>query len=393
MTVEVQSQATLIDNVKEDVIKWRRYLHQHPELSFQEIETSQFVYDTLSSFGGLELSRPTKTSVVARLTGSQPGKTLAIRADMDALPITEETDYEFKSQNPGIMHACGHDGHTAILLGTAKVLTRLRDKINGEVRFIFQHAEEQPPGGAIEMVRAGVMDGVDMVIGLHLMTTVESGQIGITSGPTSSNSDTFEITVLGKGGHGAMPQDAVDSVAIAGQVLTNLQHIVSRNTDPLDSLVVSATKIHGGSANNVIPDKVEIGGTVRSFNPETRDKAPKLMERLIKNITEAHGANYEFKYNKGYSSVYNDELVTSNVREALVEAFGEEVVQHTKPFSGSEDFSGFLTKAPGTYFWVGTGNQEKNSTYPHHHPKFALDEDSMEMGVKAFVHSVFKLLN
>ncbi|WP_371863533.1 MULTISPECIES: M20 family metallopeptidase [Aneurinibacillus] len=382
----------LIRDIAEEVILWRRYLHEHPELSFYEEKTAQFVYDTLSSFGGLELSRPTKNSVMARLVGKQPGKTLAIRADMDALPIQEENDFEFASKNPGVMHACGHDGHTAMLLGCAKVLTALKDQLQGEVRFLFQHAEEIAPGGAEEMVQAGVMEGVDYVIGTHLWSPLEIGKIGVTFGPMMAAPDTFWITVQGRGGHAALPHQTIDSIAVAAQVVTNLQHIVSRNTDPLDNLVISVTQFIGGTTHNVIPGSVEICGTVRSFDATLRESVPALMERVVKGITDAHGATYTFKYEFGYRPVINDAEVTEKIRETVLEVFGEEALEMLRPNMGGEDFSAFQQKAPGTFFYVGAGNPAKGITYPHHHPRFTIDEDALEKGVKMFVHAAFKLL-
>ncbi|SFD75650.1 M20 family metallopeptidase [Bacillus sp. UNCCL81] len=384
---------SLVAQTKEEVIKWRRHFHQYPELSFHEEKTAQYVYDTLQTFGNLEISRPTKTSVMARLIGSQPGKVLAIRADMDALPIEEENTFEFVSTNPGVMHACGHDGHTAMLLGTAKILTSLKDKIKGEVRFLFQHAEELYPGGAEEMVQAGVMDGVDMVIGAHLWAPMKLGTIGVAYGPMMAAPDTFYLAVKGKGGHAALPHDTIDSIAIASQVVTNLQHIVSRNTDPLDNLVVSVTKFIGGTTHNVIPGSVEICGTVRSFNADLRKSVPDLMERIIKGITEAHGAQYKFDYEFGYRPVINDEQITKAIEETILEVFDEKTLDLMKPNMGGEDFSAFQQKAPGTFFYVGAGNEEKDITYPHHHARFTIDEDALEIGVNLFVHATFKLLD
>lgn len=392
MAVEFTYVRSLVEQVTEDVVQWRRYLHKNPELSFEEEKTSQFVYDTLASFGGLELSRPTKTSVVARLKGSFPGPVLAIRADMDALPITEENNFDFASKTPGKMHACGHDGHTAMLLGTAKILSGLADKIHGEVRFIFQHAEELFPGGAQQMVDAGVMEGVDSVIGIHLWSPLEVGKIAVRSGPLMAAPDTFYITIRGKGGHAAQPHATVDPIVIAAQVVTNLQHIVSRNTDPLDPLVLSVTQFHAGTAHNIIPETVELNGTVRSFKPELRTEVPRLMEQIVKGITEAHGATYEFRYEQGYRPVINDEAVTEKVRQALIEVFGEDVVIEGEPHMGGEDFSAYQSVTPGTFFNVGAGNVEKGIVYPHHHPKFTIDENSLPIGVEAFVGIVLKTL-
>lgn len=382
----------ILTQVNEEVIKWRRYLHQYPELSFQEEKTAQFVYETLQSFDNLELSRPTPTSVMARLIGAKPGKVLAIRADMDALPIQEENTFSYASKNPGVMHACGHDGHTAMLLGTAKVLSTLQNELRGEVRFLFQHAEELLPGGAEEMVTAGVMDGVDMVIGTHLWSSLATGKIGIVYGPTMAAPDVFRITIRGKGGHAASPHQTVDSIAIGAQVVTNLQHIVSRQTDPLEQLVVSVTQFIAGTTDNVIPGTAEIIGTVRSFNPELREEVPEWMERIVKGITDAHGASYEFVYEQGYRPVINDQQVTEIVEETVREVFGEETIARLKPSMGGEDFSAFQQKAPGCFFYTGSGNSAKESTFPHHHPRFTIDEDALENGLKMFIYSTFKLL-
>ncbi|WP_336865433.1 M20 family metallopeptidase [Peribacillus frigoritolerans] len=383
----------LIEAVKDEVIAWRRYLHKYPELSFQEEKTAQFVYETLQTFGELEISRPTKTSIMARLIGQQPGKVIALRADMDALPIEEENDFDFVSQNSGVMHACGHDGHTAMLLGTAKILTQLKDQIKGEVRFLFQHAEELPPGGAQEMVRAGVLDGVDMIIGSHLLSTLPLGKISLGYGPVMAGADTFNITVVGKGGHASQPELTVDPIAIGTQVVSNLQHIVSRYRDAQEALVISVTQFHAGSAINVIPSKVSIGGSVRSFNPQLQVEIPNYIERIVKGITEAHGATYDFDYQFGYAPTINDEEVTRLMDETVCEVFGEESRDILKPIMGSEDFSAFQEVVPGTYIGIGARNEEKGIIYPHHHPKFTVDEQALQNGVKLYVHGTLKMLN
>ncbi len=385
--------ADAAESVRQDVLQWRRHLHAHPELSFQEEETANFVYDILKTFAGLEVSRPTRTSVMARLIGSSPRPVLAVRADMDALPITEENDFGFASQNPGVMHACGHDGHTAMLLGTAKVLSGLREQVAGEVRFLFQHAEELFPGGAQEMVDAGVMDGVDLVIGAHLWMPLAVGMVGVAAGPLTAAPDTFRIIVRGRGGHAAQPHMTVDSVAVGAQIVTNLQHIVSRCTDPLDRLVLSVTKFHAGTADNIIPETAELEGTVRSFNPQLRQDVPALMERIVRGITEAHGARYEFSYEQGYRPVVNDGKVTRWLREALAETFGpERLVVDGLTTMGGEDFSAFQTKAPGTFILIGAANPHEGIIYPHHHPRFTVDEDALAVGVGAFVGSIPRLL-
>ncbi|NWQ41956.1 amidohydrolase [Bacillus sp. EB106-08-02-XG196] len=384
--------SSLVEEIQHEVIAWRRHLHKYPELSFEEEKTSQFIFETLQSFEHLELSRPTKTSVMARLIGAHPGKVLAIRADIDALPIQEENSFSYGSQNPGVMHACGHDGHTAILLGAAKILSGLREQIRGEVRFLFQHAEELAPGGAAEMVRAGVMEEVDLVIGAHLWTPLETGKFGVSPGPVMAAPDTFSITINGHGGHAGLPHQTVDAIAVGAQVVTNLQHIVSRNLDPLDNVVLSITKFASGSAMNIISGSVEIAGTVRLFNTELRPTVTHLMERIVKGVTEAHGADYQFSYNEGAAPVVNDGKVAAIIEEVVCELWGEEALVNMKPNMGAEDFSAFLKVAPGAYFFTGTGNRDKGTDFPHHHPRFNIDEDSLSNGVTLFVHAALKLL-
>lgn len=393
MSTVLTDLSALVNEIKEEVVQWRRHLHAHPELSFEEVETSQFVYETLQNFAGLEVSRPTKTSVVARLQSDRPGPVIALRADMDALPIAEENDFTFKSQFPGKMHACGHDGHTAMLLGAAKLLSRMKSSLRGEVRFLFQHAEELFPGGAQEMVDAGVMDGVDLVLGAHLWAELHVGKIAVRSGPLLAAPDTFKITIIGKGGHAASPQQTVDSIAIAAQVVTNLQHIVSRNTDPLLPMVVSVTKFIAGTADNVIPGTAELVGTVRTFDVALREHAPALMERIVKGVTEAHGANYNFVYTNGYHPVINDEEVTAKLEECLMKTFGAQVVEKATPTMGGEDFSAYQQVAPGTFFFIGAGNPENGIDAPHHHPRFTVDERALPMGVQAFVAAALQLLS
>jgi amidohydrolase len=312
---------------------------------------------------------------------------------MDALPIVEENDFEFVSRTPGVMHACGHDGHTGMLLGTAQILLGMREEIRGEVRFVFQHAEEVNFGGAEELVEAGVMEGVDAVIGIHLASQLEVGKIGIGYGPRNTAPDTFEIVVKGEGGHAAWPNRVVDPIAVAAQIVTNLQHVVSRNADPLESAVVSVTKFVGGTAHNVIPGSVEMEGTVRTLNEEVREQIPKTMERIVKGIAEAHGASYSFGYRRGPWPVVNDERVTAVVEETAREVFGEAAVEMIPPTMGGEDFSAYQRVCPGSFFSVGAGNEAKGIVYPHHHPRFAIDEDALENGVKMFIHTTFRLLD
>ncbi|GGG73080.1 amidohydrolase [Paenibacillus radicis (ex Gao et al. 2016)] len=376
------------------VIAWRRYLHQHPELSFKEASTALYIEETLRSFGKLTVSRPTPTSVMARLTGKRPGVVLAIRADIDALPIQEETDLPFASNADGVMHACGHDGHTAIALGVAKLLTDhlALDELEGEVRFIFQHAEELPPGGAEDMIAAGVLDGVDYVIGAHLQSPVEVGKVGVVAGPMLASPDNFTITIKGKGGHAAEPHRTVDSIAIGAQVVTNLQHLASRHFSPVDPLVVSVTKFAGGQSHNVIPGSAELCGTVRCIDPELREEVPRRMEQIVRGITEAHGAEYELQYTYGYRPLINNKEVTAIVAESAAEVLGEDALYTIKPSMAADDMSAYIHRVPGTYFNIGAGNKAAGIVYPHHHSRFTIDEDSMRIGVKVFIASALRLM-
>lgn len=373
------------DTVRETVVAWRRKLHQEPELSFHETRTAGFVAETLAGFGGLDISRPTATSVVARLIGKSGGPVLAMRADIDALPIQEANEHGFVSTSPGVMHACGHDGHTAMLLGAARVLASRRGELRGEVRFIFQHAEELPPGGAADLVAAGVMDNVDLVIGAHLWLPLPFGQVGVKSGALMASPDTFRIVIEGAGGHAAMPQLTVDSIAIAAQVVTNLQHVVSRAVDPLASAVVSVTRISGGTAANVIPGTVELEGTVRTFDPALRERIPQLMERIIAGVTSAHGARYRWTYERGYHPVLNDEQATDLLRRSVVRALGASALTEAVPTMGGEDFSAYQQRAPGAFFFIGARNEERGIVHPHHHERFDLDERALDYGTRIFV--------
>ncbi len=379
--------------VRDDVVAWRRHLHAHPELGFQEHETARYVAQVLQEIGGLEITHPTATSVLARLRSTRPGRTIALRADMDALPVAEETGLPFSSQVPGVMHACGHDGHTAILLGAARLLSARREDLGGEVRFIFQHSEELAPGGAQELVAAGVMDGVEMVAGEHLRSLLEVGQVALSSGPVQAAADEFRISIKGEGGHAAYPQLAVDSVAIGAEVVSALQHVVSRQTDPFDTLVLSVTMFHAGTAENVIPPVAEMVGTVRAFREELRRQTEGRMDKIIRGITQGHGAEYSFQYQYGYQPVVNDERVTGIVREALTRSLGEGSVIPATPTMGAEDFSAYQKMAPGVFFYVGAGNRAKGLTRQHHHGLFAIDEDCLGIGVQAMVATAEGLLS
>ncbi len=384
--------STLVSSELEaKAIAWRRRLHANPELSFEEVETSQFVFDELVSIGGLDLDRPTPTSVVARLRGERPGKTLALRADMDALPIQEENTFDFVSTRPGVMHACGHDGHTAMLLATATLLAARREEIAGEVRFVFQHAEEKPPGGASELVAAGVMDGVDTVVGAHLISRLDVGKVGVRSGPFMAAADTFEIEIRGSGGHAGFPHQAVDPIAIAAQAVASLQHLVSRETNPLESVVVSVTRIAGGTTDNVIPESVALGGTVRTFSPDARTQTREGMERVVRGVTHAHRAEFSFSFQEGYAPVVNDPDVAAIVEAAVRAEVGDEAMVTPAPMMAGEDFSAYQQVVPGVFFNVGAANEAVGATYPHHHPRFTIDESALAIGISVLARTALDI--
>lgn len=380
---EVILEAT--DVHKQHLLNWRRHLHANPELSFQEERTSQFVYDTLAGFGNLELSRPTKTSVMAKLTGAKPGKVIGFRADMDALPIQEETNLPYASKVDGVMHACGHDAHTSILLTAAEILSAKQEELSGEIRFFFQHAEELFPGGAKEMVEAGVTDGVDMVFGLHVASQLPRGKVGVIYGPATSNSDQFHLTIKGKGGHSSQPDKTVDPIVISGQIITNLQSVVSRMTSPNEELVVSLTTLQAGDAVNVIPNEVHIGASLRSLKQDVRKNAINAIERMVKGITEANNASYELEVTYGYDSVINEEKATIIAERALKRKLGEDAVLHGSAIMGGEDFAAFANTVPGCFVFVGAKEDANPSPAPHHHPQFRIEEEAMQDGVQFFL--------
>ncbi len=387
---------TLLDDARAmapQVIDWRRHLHRHPEVAFHEHQTAQFIHDVLAVIPGLDVTRPTETSVMARLVGAQPGRVIAVRADIDALPIHEENDVDYRSQVDGAMHACGHDGHTSIVLGLVSVLARYREQLAGEVRFFFQHAEELAPGGAEEMVRRGVMDGVDAVIGIHLWAPMEVGRIGIVAGPAMAAPDNFTCTITGAGGHAAIPHNTIDPIAIGAQVVTALQHIVSRNIDPLDPAVVSITQFHAGTTFNVIPNSAELAGTFRYFDGALRERIPELMERIIKGICDAHGATYAFAVERGYRPVVNDATLSARLERVVERTFGADVLLPTRPTMGGEDFSAFQQRAPGVFAFVGAGNAFEEILYPHHHPRFNVDEASLDIGLRYLTAATLDLLS
>ncbi|MCU0635238.1 MAG: amidohydrolase [Gemmatimonadaceae bacterium] len=388
--------ADTADAITDQVIAWRRHLHARPELAWEEHETSSFVAETLRAMddGAFEITRPTATSVMARLVGggSGTGRTIALRADMDALPIHEENDVPYRSQADGRMHACGHDGHTAMLLGVARLLRAARAQWAGEVRFLFQHAEEQSPGGAEEMVQAGVMDGVDAVAGVHLWAGMPYGQIGVLAGPMMAAPDNFFITVRGSGGHAAQPHLCIDPIAIGAQLVTTIQHLVARRVDPLDPAVVTVTYFRAGTTTNVIPDTAELWGTVRTFDPTLRAKAREWLEQMTRGLCDAHGATYDFRWLEGYRPVINDPMVAARLQGVVRREFGDGWLADMRPSMGGEDFSAFQQRAPGAFAFIGAGNAAAGIVHPHHHPRFQIDERALAVGVRYLASAARELL-
>lgn len=385
--------AALVNEVNEDVLRWRRHIHAHPELSFKEAATADYIAEQLSAIPGVTLRRLTPNSVIAELTGDTHGPIYALRADIDALPIQEESDEEWRSTNPGVMHACGHDAHAAMLLGAVKVLSQCRSSLKGTVRFIFQHAEEAPPGGAQELVKLGVLDGVSMIFGLHVLPNYPTGQIALKEGVFSGSSDNFDIILKGRGGHGSMPYMCIDPVTIGAEMVTAMQQIVSRKLDPLHAPVLTVAVFQAGEVYNVIPDTARLAGTLRTHSAEVRTKVPLLVEQTVKGIAQAHGAEVSVSWTQGYAIGNNHPEACAIARRVIKQERGAgSFIEVTAPIYGSEDFSSYQEKIPGCFVFIGSGNESKGATFGVHHPRFKLDEDALTIGVQLHVGFIRHLL-
>lgn len=371
-----------LDSLYEEMVAIRRHLHEYPELSFQEVETPKYIAEYHRALGHEVKTGVGGRGVVAVLKGGKPGKTVALRADFDALPIQEENEVPHKSKVPGVMHACGHDGHTASLLGLAKALNSMKEELSGNVVFIHQHAEELAPGGAIAMIEDGCLEGVDVVYGTHLSSYVPLGSIGYRVGPVMAAADAFEILVQGKGGHGASPHQTVDAIVTASQLILNLQQIVSRRVDPIASAVLSVGSVEAKNAFNVIADKALLKGTVRTFNEDIRNLVEAEMERVIKGTCMSNNADYSFKYTRGYPPVVNHKEDTEFLVSVARDVPGVDTVFETQPLMGGEDFGYYIQHVPGTFFYTGGEFPDRDITYPHHHPKFDFDERALLIAAK-----------
>ncbi len=377
------------DIPEKKVIEWRRYLHENPELSFQEEDTSDYVAQVLESFGTIEVIRPTSTSVMGILEGNSPGATVAFRADMDALAVQEETGLPYASDVPNVMHACGHDTHTAMLLGTAATLSGMQDIIKGKVYFLFQHAEETHPGGAKEIIQTGVLDDVDAFFGMHVLPNYEVGHIGILpDGPASTASDVFNITIQGKGSHGSMPHLGVDPIVAGAQIVNGLQTIVSRNATPGEMTVVSVGKFQSGEAPNVIANQAELSGTVRTISPETRELVQKRVESVVGQYGTAMNTTVDLDYIQSYPSIRNNQDLNAQVKESALKILGEDQVFDAPVMTASEDFAYYAHLAPVSYFVLGVGDGPAN-----HHPQFNPDEDAFINGVQTQIQVILDYLD
>src|SRR6056297_837271 len=385
-----------INELNDELIELRRDFHKHPELGFEEFRTSKIVADYLKDLGLEVTENVAKTGVVGLLKGDNPGKTLMLRADMDALPIKEQNDLEYKSQNEGVMHACGHDGHTSMLMVAAKILSKHKDKINGNIKFVFQPNEEGE--AARRMIEEGVLENpkVDGSFGIHLWSPIESGKIAISHGAVMGGLYEFELKIKGQGGHTSAPHDAIDPIIVASNVIQNVQSIQTREIDPLKPTLIMFGQINGGTATNIIPEEVMLRGTIRYLyrdNPGGNERPKKRFERIIKNVCDSHRAKYELDYIVESPPVYNNEDMVELAFESAQEVLENksDIIDYTN--LAGEDFGEFSDEVPSTFYFIGTGNEEKGTNFAHHHPRFNIDEDALAYGVEMHVRSAINYLS
>jgi len=381
--------------IKDMLIKIRRDVHRHPEIGLHETRTAEIIAKLLEEYGISVKTNIGVTGVLGILEGKYPGKTILLRADMDCLRIHENNDVEYKSIYPEFMHACGHDAHLTWLVGAAIILSGLKDELHGTVKFLFQPAEEK--GGGAEMtIHGGVLENpkVDAVIGAHTWPGIESGKIGVRPGALMAASDNFKITILGRGGHGAQPNKCIDPIAVACEVYMAFQTIISRSLDPLEPAVLTVGKFNAGTAHNIIPDNAYLEGTIRTLSYEAREKIPGIMEGILKGITEANGANYEFDFMPYHAPMINDPELTSIASVAAAKIIGAKNVKLVeKPTMIGEDFSSFEERVPGTYIFVGNRNESKGTVNPLHSPEFDVDEEIIHKTAAIFSEIAVLYLN
>lgn len=382
----------LAEQYKDYVIDLRREFHMYPESSWEEFRTSSRVKEELDKLEIPYISLA-GTGVLATIKGKNPGKTVALRGDMDALETTETNDIPYKSKHEGKMHACGHDGHTAMLLGAAKILKDIQDELNGTVYLIFQPAEEVA-GGAKKMIEeSDFMDNVDSVFGIHLWSDIEIGKVSVEAGPRMASADFFSLKIKGKAGHGSMPHQTVDAVVAASAVVMDLQSVVSREISPLDSAVLTIGSFHSGTRFNIIAGEATLEGTTRCFNPKIREKLPEIIERIAKNTAASYRADASLSYTWATPATINDEECSKIATDSVEKILGKDGVTKMEKTTGGEDFAYFLEKAPGILAFVGIRNEEKGACYPHHHDKFNMDEDALEIGTALYVQYAVDFLN
>jgi len=371
-------------------VNLRRYFHVHPELSGQEYKTQEKICQELQSLG-VSFYKAAKTGVIAEIKGGKPGKTIAIRTDIDALPLQDECGQIYQSQNKGACHACGHDGHMAVLFGTIRILKDLQADLSGTFRFLFQPSEEEFPSGAEDLIEAGALDGIDAIIGAHIWQPVPLGTIGISYGNLMASPDKFQIKIKGKGGHGSMPEQTIDPILTAAQIILGLNTIVSRNIDPLDLGVVSVGSIHAGQAFNVIPETAIIEGTVRSFSEKIQKLIFNRIETIAQGICTANGATCTIDTVRERPAVINNPVYAKAIKDAVDLCESNVKAKEIPPVMSGEDFSYYLHKVPGAFFFIGTGSAK--STYPHHHPKFDIDEECILYGMEVMARAAIRLGN
>lgn len=368
----------------ERLVDIRRHLHMNPELPFHEIKTHDFILSELNKLDHLIIRETVgERGIVAKLIGDAPGPTIAFRADFDALPIQDEKNVPYKSTIDGVMHACGHDGHTATLLTLAELLNEHQSLIKGTVVFIFQYAEEESPGGAKPMIKDGAMAGVDKIYGNHFWSGHSTSEIKTKTDEMMASPDYFEITIQGKGGHGAKPHTAIDPIVIAAEYISLIQKIISRKLNPIDQGVITVGKVHAGTAFNIISDKATLEGTVRTFKPEVKNLISEELEKILKGLCIANDATYDFYYRKGYPTVVNHTKQYEVVKQAAHDL--NLSFEDIDPMMIGEDFSYYLHEKPGCFFLTGSGNASKATTSPHHHPLFDLDEDALITATQMFL--------
>ncbi|WP_053361813.1 M20 family metallopeptidase [Bacillus sp. FJAT-27251] len=372
-----------LDNLYEEMVDIRRYLHQHPELSFQEVNTAAYIRSYYEKLGIEVRGDVGGNGVVAKIHGGKPGKTVALRADFDALPIQDEKKVPYKSQVPGIMHACGHDGHTATLLVLAKALNEIKGSLAGTYVMIHQHAEEYAPGGAIAMIEDGCLEGVDVIFGTHLWASEPTGTVQYRIGPIMAAADRFEITIQGKGGHGAQPHKTNDAIVTASQLVINLQQIVSRRVNPTEPAVLSVGSFMAENAFNVIADKAKLIGTVRTFSEEARSFIENQLEKVIQGTCLANECTYDYTFFRGYPAVVNHGPETEFLIESVSHVPQVTKIEESELQMGGEDFAYYLQHVKGSFFFTGANPNGTGTAYPHHHPKFDFDEKAMLIAAKS----------